>query len=1338
MAPNSSRGAAGGGAAAAEASATPIVDLVSLELARVDLEHERAQLTDRLREATVLRDRHAQTIETQTSRLKHHGAGMLMEDKAEIQREVLAATAAHAEAKAEAHRLTKDDRTMAAAIAEVRNATDSVYSALRREMLSAGTGADPNGNALREGIFSIVHELAELADASFFVYNPRAEGVPHFTTWETKTTSLIRSTTDKFTAAHRAILNALNKIASGSPDLASHDYLWATLVNDAANAFLCAVARVLDASFADIRRVLDGGCAQPLFSINVKLTANAKLVLAPAMTESYKLFQPLLTAAFDMAQLPHFRTAATVQAKAPASVDATSRPANAGRRGVSGGAKHSGPLSAAVASDCGMEQSLKYLPCLAGHVKGIQNACAVLDQRIADVIASIEASYSHLWSAQLPDMTLSQLEVSRRGIECDSTLEPGTIVGDAIHVNTFQLYDTILSMIAQQEAKLRAAALAKALEDVASCVEDSTLQSIRRGLPQSLLPPGASANGSGPPRKAAVLGAAPPAVPKMTIDESKLSPEAAHEAAKQQHQSQQQQKSQQQQQQPASGRGKEGTPRQQQSPSQSTELELPHVSPRPSTTPVGLRSSNRGGAGGASDRSQRGGAGAGRGADDSLLGGSASGTKARGNDGPSTPNPKADRAASSTRSGSAAAGNPSASSERLDFSAAAASSGSAAAAAPAWGTPPRPKRAAAEPDMPPSPASQARTNATLHMSTPPPSPSSAENHRAPSHMDRLAAKERESMDRLKQLRMQAEARRRALDEDAPDAPTPQQMEQQQSQHQRPASRGTTPRGTTPVTSGRRATPTTAQEPSTTTTLPQIRSQRQATTDSSSAPAAPLVPRSPTEPAVQPPRPLSDDKLTTDPDARRRERAAALQRERLQREREMLLESHRAQERRRDAERAQAEADLAAKIKLEQQRRLKELEAEKEADDRRREAAEHDRQRRESQRRADEQRESELRQRLDELERRRRNDARRFGDERSAVSGSTNANTSGSHPSSPGAPSRGIYATPTQATASPYSIRPSSRGGAGGSAHAIDPLSGTDTSGHAASGGGARGPPAGEVANTANASALRKKLGLPPSGTSTPTTASAPNTGRGGAAPASFGPPAGTSQHQHPPSTAPAASHQAPTRRGADAASPGPAKPSTADPAAGAHASTRGSVSASLGRGGSGSQPGQTADVAVDGVAAIDPTGKSHLEVYRAYCTTLNIKPNSGLLKSLPSEPGKHCSSINLDLNYIGVRGVRPLIEILKLNRGLTLLNLKDNNLENAEVRQIVSVLMGDAGRSITHLDLSNNPISLAGGSAIMDLVARQPTLRTVVLKGTLIQAKVVEKITDAAARNPGA
>jgi hypothetical protein len=391
---------------------------------------------------------------------------------------------------------------------------------------------------------------------------------------------------------------------------------------------------------------------------------------------------------------------------------------------------------------------------------------------------------------------------------------------------------------------------------------------------------------------------------------------------------------------------------------------------------------------------------------------------------------------------------------------------------------------------------------------------------------------------------------------------------------------------------------------------------------------------------------------------------------------------------------------------------------REAEERRREQADQERRRREQQRKADEQRETELRQRLDELERRRKNDQRRLVEERLSES------------SSPSSPAR----------AAPASAAPSTNK----NDRTIDPLSGTDnTSHHATTTGSVYGgthQQQQQQQTTASGGALRKKLGLPSSGAATPTTASAPSSARG---------PSGTSfpavqpqqQQQQQSSVSPR-----PTSRGSPAALPpvsgtasgssprpaaaAPAKPAAAvvDPPASPLGSTTASMSAtggmssSLASGFDGSMP------------TIDTTGRSHLDVYKAYCSALAIKPNSGLLKTLPSEPGKHCSTINLDLNYIGVRGVRPLIEILKLNRGLTLLNLKDNNLENAEVRQIVNVLMGEPGNTITHLDLSNNPISLAGGSAIMDLVARQPSLRTVVLRGTLIQAKVVEKITEAASR----
>lgn len=144
---------------------------------------------------------------------------------------------------------------------------------------------------------------------------------------------------------------------------------------------------------------------------------------------------------------------------------------------------------------------------------------------------------------------------------------------------------------------------------------------------------------------------------------------------------------------------------------------------------------------------------------------------------------------------------------------------------------------------------------------------------------------------------------------------------------------------------------------------------------------------------------------------------------------------------------------------------------------------------------------------------------------------------------------------------------------------------------------------------------------------------------------------------------------------------------------------------------------------------------SLLEAYKQFCSRLGMKPNSGILKLLPTTPGEFVSSINLDLNYIGVRGFKPLLEVLRINRGLKFLNLKDNNLENSEVKALVGVLMGDSGDQLTHIDLSNNPISLAGGSSLMDLVSRQKSLTTVVLKGTLIQQKVVEKILEAASRN---
>ena len=99
------------------------------------------------------------------------------------------------------------------------------------------------------------------------------------------------------------------------------------------------------------------------------------------------------------------------------------------------------------------------------------------------------------------------------------------------------------------------------------------------------------------------------------------------------------------------------------------------------------------------------------------------------------------------------------------------------------------------------------------------------------------------------------------------------------------------------------------------------------------------------------------------------------------------------------------------------------------------------------------------------------------------------------------------------------------------------------------------------------------------------------------------------------------------------------------------------------------------------------------DVYKAACVAMGIKPNSGVMRILPTEPGAHVRCLNLGLNYIGVRGVLPMLEVLKHNKGLTVLDLQDNNLENGEVQALAQLLMESPGSNLTSLNLSSKCVA---------------------------------------------
>lgn len=142
------------------------------------------------------------------------------------------------------------------------------------------------------------------------------------------------------------------------------------------------------------------------------------------------------------------------------------------------------------------------------------------------------------------------------------------------------------------------------------------------------------------------------------------------------------------------------------------------------------------------------------------------------------------------------------------------------------------------------------------------------------------------------------------------------------------------------------------------------------------------------------------------------------------------------------------------------------------------------------------------------------------------------------------------------------------------------------------------------------------------------------------------------------------------------------------------------------------------------------------DVYFQACAECGVRPNSGLLQVLPNTSADRVRSLDLGSNYIGPKGIRPLLYVLEENQGqLEALSLSSNSLENGEVQELVEVLCGEAGSRLMHLDLSNNPVSHAGGQALLRLVTANPQLTSVTLSGTLISPKLLETVMLKAKEN---
>lgn len=145
--------------------------------------------------------------------------------------------------------------------------------------------------------------------------------------------------------------------------------------------------------------------------------------------------------------------------------------------------------------------------------------------------------------------------------------------------------------------------------------------------------------------------------------------------------------------------------------------------------------------------------------------------------------------------------------------------------------------------------------------------------------------------------------------------------------------------------------------------------------------------------------------------------------------------------------------------------------------------------------------------------------------------------------------------------------------------------------------------------------------------------------------------------------------------------------------------------------------------------------KSLREVYEDSCRDHQVHPNSNIVKMLPEKHGQQLSMDTLDLraNYVGDKGVGPLVHIVLRCPTVRSLILTDNGLRNHGVQTIASLVGKHPG--LTAIDLSDNYISEGAAVALDSLLRENPRIVELGINNTKIDVDYRIKLKGLLALN---
>jgi hypothetical protein len=146
-------------------------------------------------------------------------------------------------------------------------------------------------------------------------------------------------------------------------------------------------------------------------------------------------------------------------------------------------------------------------------------------------------------------------------------------------------------------------------------------------------------------------------------------------------------------------------------------------------------------------------------------------------------------------------------------------------------------------------------------------------------------------------------------------------------------------------------------------------------------------------------------------------------------------------------------------------------------------------------------------------------------------------------------------------------------------------------------------------------------------------------------------------------------------------------------------------------------------------------GLSMREIYLKKCEDLGVRKNSQFVAFLPDKPDQFDfpQEISVAKNFLGPKGLRPLLEVVRVCTNLRSLDLRDQQLTKESIDELCTVLLNN--KTLTRLNLADNPLTIASGAVIADLVKANQNIEYVVLENTQIRQAMCNAIDSQLERN---